>query len=131
MNTFKAVVTKIQSVDSLNIVSFDFNGESLSMMSLDLGEEIKEGVEVELTAKPTHVALAKDLSGELSYSNRIKAKIHKIENGELLSNIHLRVKDIFLESIITLKSSNRMALKVDDEVSILIKASELSIVRVV
>lgn len=128
MNRLNAVVKNIQSVDNLNIVSFEYQGEVLTMMSLDLADNIQVRKRVELTAKATNIAIAKEFSGEVSFSNQIKASIVEIENGELLSSIKLKVKEFFLESIITLNSSKRMDLKVDDEVTLLIKASDLSIV---
>ncbi len=130
MNSLKAIVTNIDNVDSLNIVSFDFYGEALSMMSLDLDESIQVGVNIELTAKPTHIAIAKEFSGTISYSNQIGAKIVSIQNGQLLCSIQLQIKNTTLESIITLNSSKRMDLRVGDEVKAFIKASDLSIVKV-
>ncbi|MFT5836006.1 MAG: molybdopterin-binding protein [Sulfurimonas sp.] len=130
MNKFKATITKIQSVENLNIVNFDFGGQGLSMMSLDLNEKIKVGTKVLLTAKPTHIAIAKEFSGDISYSNQLDAKIVEINNGELLSSIKLSTGDATCESIITKNSSLRMKLKKDDKVLLFIKASELSIKEV-
>ena len=127
MNKFVATITKIQSVENLNIVNFDFCGEKLSMMSLDLNEKIKVGCKVVLTAKPTHIAIAKEFSGDISYSNQLKAKITEINNGELLSSIKLSTGDSACESVITKASSARMNLSVGDDVTLFIKASELSI----
>ena len=130
MNKFVAIVKKIDTADGLNIVSFDFLGYKLSMISLDLKDSIKVGVKVELTANPSHVAIGKDFSGMVSYSNQLKAKISELENGKLLSNIKFQVGDFTLESFITLNSSKKMNLKIDDEVTVFIKATELSILRV-
>lgn len=130
MSKLIATVSKIESVDNLNIVTFDFLGQSLSMMSLDLKDDIKKNTKVELFIKPSSVAVGRDFSGDISYSNQIKAKIVDIENGELLSSIKLQKSEFILESIITLKSSKRMNLKKGDEVTAFIKASELSILRV-
>ncbi len=130
MNKFVATITKIQSIENLNIVNFDFSSQSLSMMSLDLNVKLKVGSLVELTAKPTHIAIAKEFSGNISYSNQLKAKIININNGELLSSIKLSSGEALCESIITKNSSLRMNLKVDDEVILFIKASELSIKRI-
>ena len=127
MNNFNATITKIQSVDNLNIVNFDFAGKNLSMMSLELNEKLKVGCKVVLTAKPTHIAIAKEFSGEISYSNQLSAKIIEINNGELLSSIKLSTADATCESIITKNSSQRMNLQVNDNVILFIKASELSI----
>lgn len=130
MSQITAVITDIESVDNLNIVKFDFSGQPLKMMSLGLSEEVAVGKRVTLGIKPTHIAIGKDLSGLLSYSNQIASKIISCEHGKLLSSIKLSVKDIILESIITLESALSMDLQIGDEVTIMIKASQLSILEV-
>ncbi|MEA1891545.1 MAG: TOBE domain-containing protein [Campylobacterota bacterium] len=130
MNTLISSVIKIDTIDNLNIVHFDFLGQTLSMMSLDLNENIKIGTKVALTAKPTHVVIAKAFDGTISYSNQLKAKIIALENGKLLTTLSVQVEESLLESIITLDSSKKMNLKVGDEVMALINASELSILKV-
>lgn len=127
MNRFQAKVTKIQTKESLNIVNFEFASHKLTMMSLDLDESIKVSSLVELSVKPTHIALAKEFSGVVSYSNQLSAEIVEVDNGELLSSIKLSVGDANFETIITRDSSTRMNLRVGDMVKIFIKASELSI----
>ncbi|MCF6340586.1 MAG: TOBE domain-containing protein [Sulfurimonas sp.] len=130
MNTIIAEVKEIKSVDNLHIIKFYFAGTILSMMSLELDENIKVGVKVKLIAKSTHIAIAKEFSGEVSYSNQLDAKIVHVENGELLSSIKIQVWETTLESIITKDSSERMNLHVGDTITALIKANELSIVEV-
>jgi len=130
MSKIKAIITRIESVESLNIVTFDFYGTMLKMMSLDLSEEIEVGRKVTLAVKPSHIAIAKEFSGMVSYSNQLKATIHSCDNGKLLSSIKLRIEDVMLESIITLESVLKMDLKAGDEITAMIKASELSIVDV-
>jgi len=127
MNNICAKITKIQSVENLNIINFDFNSQNLTMMSLDLDEKVKIGSEVILNAKPTHIAIAKEFSGDISYSNQLDAKIVEVNNGELLSSIKLSTGDATCESIITKNSSIRMELNVGDAVTLFIKANELSI----
>ncbi len=126
----KAKIKSIENVDSLNIVKFDFYDTTLTMMSLDLNDEIKVGKTVKLAVKPTQIAIAKNFNGELSYSNQLKSTIISMENGQLLSSIKLKYFDTTIESIITASSSKRMALHVEDEVTVLIKANELSISEV-
>jgi molybdopterin-binding protein len=131
MSSLVASVTQIQSCDTLHIVKFDAYGESLSMMSLELSDDIKLGSKVKLVTKPSHIAIAKDFNGEVSYSNQLKCKIESLQNGELLSAIRLSFFNSTLESIITLSSSQRMNLRVGDEVTAFIKASELSISEII
>jgi len=130
MNNFIAKVIEIKNVENLNIIKFDFDGITLSMMSLELSNSIDVGTKVVLSTKPTHVAIAKGFSGEVSYSNQLAAKILHVDNGELLSSIKMQINDTVIESIITKDSSRRMSLHVEDDVSIFIKANDLSIVEV-
>lgn len=130
MNQLVATIKEINNIDNLNIVQFDFFENSLKMMSLDLDKNVKIGKKVRLAIKPTSISIAKNLSGEISLSNKIVATIKSIENGQLLCSLLLNVNDTILESIITVDSSKRMNLKENDIVTILIKASDLSIQEV-
>ena len=127
MSQLVAIIKKINSVDNLNIVEFDFNGLTLKMMSLDLNDDVKIGKKVELSVKPSNISIAKNLIGEISLSNQIVATIQSLENGQLLTSVILKINDTLLESIITVDSSKRMNLQIGEVVTILIKASNLSI----
>ena len=127
MSQFVATIKKITSVDNLNIVEFEFNGLTLKMMSLDLNDDVKIGKKVKLSVKPSNISIAKNLSGEISLSNKIVATIQSLENGQLLTSVILKINDTILESIITVDSSKRMNLQIGEVVTILIKASNLSI----
>jgi len=131
MSHFLATVSNIESCESLHIVKFECQGQTLTMMSLDLNDSIKIGTKVRLVTKPSHIAVAKKFSGDISYSNQFFCTIESIENGQLLSSIKLNFFDTIIESIITLNSSKRMDLKIGDKVTVFIKASELSISEVI
>ncbi|RBQ26140.1 MULTISPECIES: TOBE domain-containing protein [Arcobacteraceae] len=128
--SFIARVKSIQNKDSLNIVEFDFQNITFKMMSLDLSSNLKIGTKVELIVKPTNIAISKNYIENISLSNQALATIIDINNGELLSSIKLKLADTTLESIITKESSIRLNLKKDDEINILIKASNISINKV-
>ena len=131
MSQLVATIKKINSIDNLNIVEFDFHGLTLKMMSLDLNADVQVGKKVKLSVKPTNISIAKNLIGEISLSNQIVATIENLENGQLLSSIILKVHNTILESIITVDSSKRMNLQIGESVTILIKASNLSIDEVI
>lgn len=131
MSGLIAKVTQIDNCESLNIVKFECNSQTLTMMSLDLDPRIKDGVKVRLSVKPSHVAIAKNFSGDVSYSNILDTTIISCKNGQLLSSVKLKYFDTTLESIITLNSSKRMDLKEGDKVFAFIKASELSIGEII
>lgn len=130
MSKFIATIKEIQTIDNLNIVEFDFCGLTLKMMSLDLNDDVKIGKKVKLSVKPSNISIAKNLSGEISLSNKIVATIQNLENGQLLTSVILKINDTILESIITVDSSKRMNLQIGEVVTILIKASNLSIEEV-
>lgn len=130
MNRLSAIVTQIEGEQNLHIITFDYEGSTLKMMGLDLPKGLHVNSHVTLGVKPSHVAIAKNLSGELSYSNQLPAKIVSIENGKLLSNILLHVKGSEVQSFLTLSSSSRMNLQVGDDVTLLMKASELFVMEV-
>lgn len=131
MSQIIATIKKINNIENLNIVEFDFTGFSLKMMSLDLNKDIQVGKKVKLAIKPTNIIIAKDLLGEISLSNKFVATIQELENGQLLSSIILKIDDTLLESIITKDSSQRLNLKINDKVTILIKASDISIYEII
>jgi len=131
MNNKKKIVKKIDNYDGVNIVEFDFNGIKLSMISLELNSQIQAGTKVILGVKPSHITLAKNLSGQISASNNFETTITNIELGKLLSVVNMEVFDTNFESLITVNSVNRMNLKVGDKITVLIKAGELFIKEVV
>ncbi len=129
MNELYAKVSKIQSVENLNIVNFDFNGINLAMMSLGLSN-INLGSKVILSVNASSIAIAKDLQGLLSYSNQLNCTIVAIDMGELLCSLELQISNCTINSLITASSAKRLDLKINDKITALIKASELSIKEV-
>jgi molybdopterin-binding protein len=130
MSTLIGQISKIEKEGSLHLVHFLCEDQSLCMMSLDLESHVKVGTKVSLAIKPSEVAIAKDFVGELSYSNRLKATILKIEEGTLLTVLSLSCVNTRIEAILIRSAYHAMGLKEGDEVWALIKASELSIRRV-
>ncbi len=130
MNTIRAVVNRRESCESINIVNFLADKQSLSMISLELSKEIREGVEVNLGVKSTNIALAKDFEGLLSLSNQLKVKISVLNFGVLLCSVKFEFAGDTLESIITKASAESMHLQIGDEITALIKSSDLSIIEV-
>lgn len=130
MNTLKAQVTQIDSMDNLTIVKFKYHEQNLSMMSLGL-KDIKVGSQVILSINASHIAIGKYLKGDISLSNRFDCVIKELDKGQLLSSLKLSINDDYLTSIITTNSVNRMNLQVGDKVQALVKASEISIKEVI
>ncbi|MEA2110613.1 MAG: TOBE domain-containing protein [Campylobacterota bacterium] len=130
MSTLIARIKQIETVDHLNIVTFDFNADELKMMSLELSQQMQVGNKVALGVKPTSVAVAKSINGVLSYSNRLCATVASINSGKLLSSVRLSVHGAIIESIITRASADIMNLHVNDEVAVLINESDIFVLEV-
>jgi molybdopterin-binding protein len=65
------------------------------------------------------------MTGLLSHANQLHTKIISVNNGQILSSIHLEVEGFVLESIITLEASLKMRLSKEDHVLILLKESDI------
>ena len=127
MNTIKAKISTISRVNNLNIIECKIQSDILTMMSLDLPNSLKKESLVKLAIKPTNIILAKEEVGLFSCENSIQAKIVKIEKGELLCSVIVKYLQSTLEAIITLNSANAMKLQVDENIRLLIKASDIYI----
>lgn len=130
MSNFNAKIIDMQNNMNLNVVTFQTGETLLKMISLELDEKIRVGINVLLSCKPTNIALAKGFDGQLSYSNQIPMQIDSMEMGELLCSLNLEQGNLKLESIITTASLERMQLKVGESVTALIKSSDLSIMEI-
>ena len=125
MNTIQAQITAIHSINNLNIIESQTDNDTFIMMSLDLPASLEKGSIVKLAMKPTNIMLAKEKIELLSCENQLKAKIVKIEKGELLCSVTLEYLQNTLEAIITRKRANAMNLKTDENIILLIKASDI------
>ena len=130
MNTIRAKITKINGIDSVNLISFMVEQEEFIMMSLELNPALQVGSEVLLGIKATTVSLAKEKNTMLSISNQFPVQITSVENGVLLSSVKFSFLGVGMESIITKDSAVHMDLKPEDEMIALVKASDLSIVEI-
>jgi molybdopterin-binding protein len=129
-NRLTAIVKQIEHVENLHIVTCQLGVQTLKMVSLELNETLQVDRSVDFSVKSTNIALAKNLTGQLSYANQLKAKIVAVENGKLLSSIQLDVEGFSLESLVTLEASLAMSLSVGDEVLVLLNGVRSRFLRV-
>ena len=127
MNQIKAKVSKIDSIDNINLVCFKVGDKELKMIALELDPFIVLGANVLLGVKGSSIILSKELNIQLSASNLISCVVKEVNNGKLLCWVDLIFQNITIQSLITKDSSILMDLKKDDQVLAIIKASELFI----
>ena len=131
MNKVAATITNIESVDTVNIVSFDVKGQTIQMMALELDAELSIGSKVIVGAKATNVVLAKEKVEQISISNQLEVSVAEISMGTLLCSVTFDLAGELWESLITRESALRVGLSANEKIVALIKSSELSIIEVV
>lgn len=127
MNIIDAIITDIKKYENISAVYFDANGVTISMVALELDPRLTIGTKVQLKAKATNIALAKDINAQISIANQLEAVVEDVVNGEILCSVRLSIKDTVMESIITQKSAASMNIKAGDRLIALIKSNDISI----
>ena len=125
MNKLSVKVEKIDKNDKLHIVTCKLGCQRIKVVSLELRDTIKIGSTVELSVKSTNISLAKKFTGELSIVNQLTAKVTAIDKGDLLSSIQVELEGFSLECLLTVETTLSMGLSVGDDVTVLIKGSEV------
>ena len=132
MNKLQGKIMNIESSEHISIVDIDVKGDLFSTVIIETPETadyLRIGEEVFMLFKETEVSIGKALSGNLSLRNRLKSKIRTIEKGTVLTKITLDYKGKDIISVITTRSTNKLDLKVGDEVQGLVKANEVIIMK--
>ena len=65
----------------------------------------------------------------LSARNHLKGTIEEIQLGDVLAHVTVRVGENVIESVITKRSAEEMALKQGDSVTAVVKATEVMIAK--
>jgi molybdate transport system regulatory protein len=79
--------------------------------------------------KESEVALARQLSGQISLRNRMPGQVVALEQGRLLTRVRLALQDVpgsCIESLITTRSAQAMQLAIGDQLEALVKSNEMS-----
>ena len=127
MSLLFAKVSDIKRQDNLHIVTFQTKRTILSMMSLELNNNISVGTRVKLALKPTQIALAATPLDSISLLNQLPATVVSRKDGKLLSSIMLDFEGNLLEVITTRRAAQHLNLQIEDKVTALINESEISI----
>jgi molybdopterin-binding protein len=69
------------------------------------------------------------MTKQISGRNQLKGKILEINVGDILAQVTVQVGDNLVDAVITRRSVEALALKVGDQVSALVKATDVMIVK--
>ena len=120
-------ITKSQGVVLVDLMLDEIQLSAMMVSSYNEPQWLKTGETVTVAFKETEVSIGKNMSGQISLRNRIPCNVTHIDQGEIMSLLHLKYTDNIIISAITTRSVNQMNISVGDEVTALIKANEISI----
>ncbi|MDC0832745.1 molybdenum-pterin-binding protein [Leptolyngbya valderiana BDU 20041] len=69
------------------------------------------------------------MTAQISGRNQLRGRVTEIEYGDILAHVTVRVGDNLVDAVITRRSAERLQLKLGDEVTVLIKATEVMVVK--
>jgi len=125
MNRLNVKVEQIDKIDKLHVITCKLGCQYIKVISLELKETLEIGSSVELSVKSTNISLAKNFTGELSIVNQLTAKVTAVDKGSLLSAVQVDLEGFYLECLLTVEATLNMGLSVGDDVTLLIKGSEV------
>lgn len=129
MNRIRAAVSGIESNGHLHRVELCAGDELFTVITLELAEDYAVGAPVEIRFKPAHVALGKNIAGEVSIANRLDATVLEMQVGKILVDMLLESKVGTFYALTTVEAVERMKLAAGDPVTALMKASDLYLAR--
>jgi len=133
MNRLEGIITQIQKAESIMLIDVDVDGHSFSALLIESTihpKWLQIGNTVDVVFKETEVTLAKNLSGQISMRNRMKCNVQSVKRGELLSTILLQFQHYTITSAITTRSVDYLQITVGDELVALVKANEISLMKI-
>ncbi|WP_109299564.1 molybdopterin-binding protein [Aquimarina sp. AU474] len=128
MNTLEGKIASIKTNGSLSLVTINVNDILFQAMIIETPDTVsylKKTNPVKVVFKETEVIISKGDGCELSIPNKVTGNISTIEKGVLLSKIIISTAVGDISAIITSDAMNEMILQIEEEVTILIKTTEI------
>ena len=130
MNTLSGYIAAIESHGSVAIIDVAVAPHHFTATLLGSPEQLagwEIGQAVRLLFKETEVALAKNLSGQISMRNRLPGIVKALEIGQVLTRVVFDMQGIQISSVITSRSARGLQIEVGDFVEGLVKSNEMSL----
>ncbi len=130
MNTLSGHIAAIEAHGSVAIIDVAVAEHRFTATLLGSAGQLATwhpGQAVRLLFKETEVALAKNLSGQISLRNRFPGRITMIEIGQVLTRVIIDMDGLMISSIITSRSARSLQLAMGDQVEGLVKSNEMSL----
>jgi molybdate transport system regulatory protein len=133
MNILSGHIAAIEAHGSVAIVDVTVAEHRFTATLLGSPEHLanwKTGQSVQLLFKESEVALAKNLSGQISLRNRMPGTIVAVEVGQVLTRAIIDMDGLMISSVITSRSARGLQLAIGDQVEGLVKSNEMSLLLV-
>jgi molybdate transport system regulatory protein len=132
MNRIEVTIKQVMNSGGIIMVDMETAGLILTALLIDAPNNpgwLKQGNRIYAVFKETEVSIARDFSGKISLRNKIPCRVKRVERGELMSIIHMTFMDFPIQSAITTRSVDMLDLKINDEVTAMIKANEITLME--
>jgi molybdate transport system regulatory protein len=126
MNKLKAIVKQIETLEGITKIVAMCGNISLSAITLELPKNVEVGHEAFFVFKETEVGIAKNLGGEISFSNLFNGIVVSLTKGKILTKTVIDIDGEEIASIITSDAAARLRLELGDTVTAFVKATEVS-----
>ena len=127
MNLAQAIITHIDTSDSVHLVDFKISNQHMQMISLELNSRFAVDNQVIIACKSTNISISDKRSTSHTITNQIDIKIIQIRDGKLLSSIIFDFEGNRWEAIVIKDSFAQLNLSEGDRAIAMLNASELSI----
>jgi len=129
MNNLTGHIAGLETSGDMSIVSIGLNDQLLMKAIVietpETADYLKEGKQVSLLFKETEVILGTGDQEAISLENKIPGTVKDLENGTLLSKVIMDTPVGEITAIISSLSATQLGLKVQTNVSVMIKINEV------
>lgn len=134
MNKLPGKIISLETEGSIALVEVAVGELRLSASVLGNVEDLScwaVAQDVQLLFNEMEVAIAKNLSGQISLRNRMPGKIVHLEIGKILTRILFVLDGNFtVSAVITSRSARALGLVLGDQIEGLVKSNEMNLISV-
>ena len=128
MNVLQGKISSIKTSGRLTIVTLDLNHVMMNSIIIENPETVsylKPGNPIKVMFKETEVVVGKGKEIPVSMENQVEGIITEMSKGELLCSISMETKVGKLKATLTAESASKLQLKVDENITAMIKTTEI------
>ncbi|MEK7434498.1 MAG: TOBE domain-containing protein [Cyanobacteriota bacterium] len=125
MNKIEGIISKIESSGNISLIHIDVEKDTFYSIIINIEEYIQIGKKITLLFKETELIVAKNISQEISISNKFMVNVEKIEKDNIISKLYLEYKKQILVSLLITKDLEKLDLKEGESIIAFLKASEI------